>query len=75
MNNEPKRYCAMRWIDGAWYSVEFSATDLIDAQHFCNRAAINFSGELHAKIPAAPGVGWLVRLWCWWRNRVPRADR
>lgn len=67
--SDPKRYCASRLIDGAWYSVEFSAIDNDDAIRFCNRAGIAIDGELVAKIPAAPGAGLLVRLWCWFRNR------
>lgn len=72
MTREPIRFCGQRYINGGWYSVEFSAVDWADAKNVCQRAGFKLDGELKAKIPAAPGVGLFVRLFTWMKNRGDR---
>lgn len=56
---------------GKRWSMEVCARDPEEAKLRLSTCASfgRLEGELMMKIPAAPAMGWLPRLICWWRNR------
>jgi hypothetical protein len=69
MSKGYKTYLFEYFHEGSRWSFEIHATSEEDAMARLNKLPLaKYLGVLHATIPAVPGGGLLVRLWCWWKN-------
>ena len=68
----PKQFACRYFHDDAWWGLTITAYDWDDAANRANKLGVQLDGEIGAIIPAAPGVGIVVRVWTALRNFLKR---
>ncbi len=57
-----------RFGGSEWGATVFAANPAEAREKIQAMALARYDGEIFARIPAAPGVGFMLSAWCWLKN-------
>jgi hypothetical protein len=63
------KFLASYYHDGSWWTLEFFAADMADAEVICKAHSLQLDGEFIAAIPAVSGA-WFPNFIIWLRNWI-----